>query len=139
MTDYGRGIKGGLFAGIIYALVYAVAFYLVGPTTTYLSASDWALLGVGLVLSAAIIGIVGSIIIGVVFATYYGSLPTKSSIVKGIIAGLIFWLIFGLGVSLVTGGFFLVESIVQAVFQVFLFGILLGFFWDMFGGKKKKK
>jgi MFS family permease len=138
MTDYGRGIKAGLLAGIIYALVYAVVFYVLGPTTTYLSASDWALLGVGLVTSAAIIGVVGSIIIGVVFATYYGRLPTKSSIVKGIIMGLIFWLVFGLVVSLLTGGFFLVQTIVQAVFQVFLFGILLGFFWDMFGGKKKK-
>ena len=61
----------------------------------------------------------------------------ESSIVKGIIMGLIFWLIFGLLLSFVLYGFLVEMFGLQFISEVFLFGILLGVFWDMFGGKKK--
>jgi len=138
MADFGRGIKAGMIAAIIESLIFAVVFFFLGETLTGWSASLWNSMGIVLVVGSVVYGIIGGIIIGIIFAALYERLPTKSSIVKAIIMGVIFWLIFGLLFGIMTEGFFLALEAVEAIFQVLVYGILLGFFWDMFGGKGKK-
>lgn len=137
MADYARGIKAGIIASVVYALTWSIVLFFTGATLLGLSAALWDLVAISYSVSTIIIGIIVGIIVGVIFAAVYDSLPSKSSIVKGIIAGLIYWLIIGLILGIATYGFAMLYLGLTLVFQVFLFGILLGLIWDMLSRKKK--
>jgi hypothetical protein len=136
MADYARGIKAGIIASVIYALTWSIILFFTGATLLGYSVALWDLSAISYSVSTIIIGIIGGIIVGVIFASLYESLPSKSWIVKGIIAGLIFWLIFGLILGIATYGFAVLYLSLTLVFQVFLFGILLGLIWNKLGKKK---
>ena len=138
MVDYMRGIKAGLPASIIHAIILnVIILYFIGPSIIGITPAELAQLGAGYWVNAIIGGIIEGIIIGVIFSALYDRLPGKTSIIKGIIMGLIFWVIFGLLLGVVLYGFFAPLYGLEFVTEVFFFGILLGVFWDMFGGMKK--
>jgi hypothetical protein len=136
VADYGRGIKAGIIGSMVYSLVWSIFFFFTGATLLGQPAALWDPFAVTYAASTIVSGIIGGIIVGAIFAALYDGLPTKNSIVKGINGGLIFWLIFSLILGFATYGFAVLYLGATLIFQVLLFGTLLGVSWDMFGGKK---
>ncbi|WXG43920.1 MAG: DUF6789 family protein [Promethearchaeati archaeon SRVP18_Atabeyarchaeia-1] len=136
MADYVLGIKAGILAGTVYAVVFG--FTLIAFGTTLLGKLGEAL---GLIDQAnvIIVGVTGGMLWGLGYADLYDNLPTESSIPKGIVMGLVFWLVFS--VALGYGYLSYAEGVayfaLEFVFQVLVFGVLLGLFWSVFGEEKK--
>jgi hypothetical protein len=152
MAELGRGVKAGIVAGIIYGIVVGIlqAIVTIGMWDTIISAYDQAVSGYGvtmtltqavllptLFISGIIGGIIGGIILGLIYAAIYNSLPGSTSVKKGIVLAIIFWLIFSVGLGYASLGvygttFFIIQNIVIGLIVSIFWGYLLGKFWDRF-------
>jgi hypothetical protein len=141
MADFGRGIKAGIVASIIYSLPYglvllAIPAIILGGTGSPFWESYGTIIMLVTVVSAIVGGIVFGVVWGVIYAAAYDSLPSSSPIIKGIILGIAYWLVTDVVFTLAFAG-----SIVYLVFSfilgALLFGSLLGLFWRVFGGPGK--
>ena len=152
MADFGRGIKAGLVTGVVYAAISAIfTFTLVGYQYLYTS-GFWD--AAGLVPLGG--SIVRGIIFGAVFATLYNFLPGTTSVVKGVVLSLFFWIVTVIEVIYTTlgwpwetngivdtgtyyGGMINLSSIslvLISIMSALVFGALTGFLWDRFRAKK---
>ncbi len=147
MTDYGRGAKAGVVAGIPYGIISGILYFLViqamapGYWTSMAAANVSMMIKASMIVMSIISGIIGGLIFGVIYAAVYDPLPGDSSVVKGIILSLLFWLILGVGlgysgisqISQVAGtgaaGAYLAVGLVSSL----IWGALVGKLWDSFG------
>ena len=141
MVDLNRGLKAGAVSGVIYGvagpiingLIYSFSWRYGSPFYLFLNAI-WGIIP----------GLILGIIIGLIFAATYKLIPGTTSMVKGIIISIFFWLIFSLLLQYIFsyGSFYLSESrqiiiMLDLILYVF-FGILLGVFWDKFEKLERK-
>jgi hypothetical protein len=135
LAEYYRGIKAGVVAGVIYAMIDSVVFFVLGPALLEVSSASWPAMMLLFLGSLTVGAVVGGVISGLIYATLYEELPTKSPTTKGIIVGAIFWVIFGVAMNVIylTALFFLIESF---VLKALVFGAMLSFFWKLFETKK---
>ncbi|WXG46503.1 MAG: hypothetical protein WED05_07590 [Candidatus Atabeyarchaeum deiterrae] len=155
MAEYKRGIEAGILAGLIEGIIAGILFYALyqflftdmiaaaqadavshgysGPALqAYMS--TWVGNASLIMLVIQFIGaVVWGVIIGSIYANAYKPVA-GGSIVKGIILGFIFWILVLIpSFSYVTA---ILYDIISMLLGVFLFGVLIGFFWDKLGGKK---
>lgn len=150
MVDYGRGVKAGAVAGIAHGIISGILTFLAiqmlfpGDWSAIFVPSQAAQISMGMIIatllgSSLVGGIIGGIIFGVIYAAVYDSLPGGSSINKGIVLSLGFWIIFGLVLGYGTvsammtasgaaAGAYLVVNLISAL----IWGALVGILWDRF-------
>lgn len=156
MSKLGNGAKAGAVAGVFYAIVGSV-FSIVGlivlKSEVLDNLSDYAstlsnLTGtqitgqslydsefyggpIGALLESVILGL----ILGLIFAYIYHRLPGKGGRPKGIVFGVILWLILGVGIGSLSIGaygisYYLVSYVVGGLAGALVFGFLLGTLFD---------
>lgn len=91
-------------------------------------------------IGAIFSGIIGGLIFGLIYAAIYNSLPGSSSVAKGIVLAIIFWLILSVGIGFVVSGIFgmtyyILNSIIIGLIGSIIWGYLLGKFWDKYSGQ----
>jgi len=152
LADFGRGIKAGVITGAIYL---AISLILVFTLADYQYALGfWDAAG----LATLPLGgqIVRGIIFGAIFATLYSSLPGKTSVEKGVVLSLFFWILTVIEVTYTNlswpwqtagildsatyyGGTINLSSVSLALISIMsalVFGVLTGFLWNRFRGKE---
>lgn len=137
MAEYDRGIKAGIVAGIVYAMIDSVIFFIMGPTLLGISPATWATTMLLFLGNLNVGAIVGGITTGLIYAALYEELPTASPTTKGIIVGIVFWFVFGLALNntYLAAIFFLIEGFeLKAIF----FGVMFSLFWKLLGTKETK-
>jgi hypothetical protein len=154
MTKWVRGAKTGLVSGLIYMAAlwililtaasihdFDLSEVVTGPISPYyfpvvsLEGFLWTAFGKGTIFG---------IICGLAFADWYEKLPGKSFLMKGVVLGVVLWIVFGV-IGRATGGkvlavlgdplFLFPTFLVGGLMIAILFGSLLGFFWDRFAPK----
>jgi len=102
LSDFGRGIKAGVVTGIVYTVIYIVVGVIFVHESLYLTnLLDAAGLTPvvspiypGFISSLGIVSnVVRGIIFGAVFAVLYNSLPGTTSIVKGVVLSTVLWIV----------------------------------------------
>jgi len=147
MAEYGRGAKAGAMAGVVAGIIEAIGNYALFSFTR--DAIKTALQGTALpagvtidqvvdialytVAIGAFVGsIIGGAILGIIFSAVYNKYMTgKSLAMRGIIFGIILWLI---GILLNTGSFsygstYVAASIILGLVSSLIYGYLLGHFF----------
>lgn len=154
MGRAGTGAKAGVVSGVVYGAVSAVSTYVSmvamkdqvmsaiekglppDPSITAEQVYEFVLL-FGAVFMV-IIGVVVGVILGAVYGWAYEKIPGGNSVYKGLIIGVIFWVIFdvllGIG-SLQYGSFYTTLNLVWSLVISLVFGALLGIFYNNFTPK----
>ncbi|MGQ9469908.1 MAG: DUF6789 family protein [Nitrososphaerales archaeon] len=144
-------IKAGVVSGAIYGIILAPFTYFtlilfkeefmsvfasLPPSITPEQAYNIVLL-IGPIL-VFIMGIILGLLSGIVYGWAYDKIPGRTSIIKGIVFGLILWLIFsviiGLG-NLQYGVTYYLYGLGEGLVSSLIFGLLLGFFYKRFTPK----
>jgi MFS family permease len=157
MADFKRGIKAGVIAGAIYAVVaLALTIVLDNPDILYSPLSS-VVTGFGVLSFGG--PIVRGIIFGAVFAALYNHLPGGSTILKGVVLSFFLWILTVVEVAYINvswplhfftipengsyyGGTIDLSSVSLALINVMsalLFGVLVGFLWNRFRGKESRE
>ncbi len=154
MADFVRGIKAGIVSGIIYGIISAILGLLIimvywqtlmGGLGVFFMGTDMMAVFMfmlpSLFIGAIVAGIIGGIIFGLIYAAIYNSLPGSTSVMKGIVLSLLFWIIFSLALgytSMTVYGmeYFAVNNVVIGLITSVIWGFLLGKFWDKFAPAK---
>ena len=144
MKDFGRGVKAGACAGIIYGIISPI-FLLISGGYNYLYSTPsgnflimiWVFSTLLTLLYSIIYGIICGIIFGLIYAAVYDKIPGTSSTVKGIILSLLFWLIFSFFIlwfvfSPIGRSTIFSNTIITSLLVYLVFGFLVGMFWDRF-------
>lgn len=153
MLEYGRGAKAGLVAGVVWGII--VAMLLATLLTTFksdvlssistvpnvnMTASQLYTITLEFgVVSSVLLGIIGGLILGVVFAFVYPLYMKSSSIrARGIVFGMVLWVI-DLAVNGGGGSGSGMEYFGISVAGYFVaslaYGYLLGYFFERFAPK----
>jgi hypothetical protein len=160
MADFGRGIKAGVAVAAIY-LVISVILAAIGLYASGLIYAAGLSISPGLMDSPFVIYsilayIIRGIVFGAVFAAMYNYLPTVTSIVKGLLLSLFFWILTVVQVIYTTLGWawpadgfsgsgtyysgnLSLSSVgltLAGIISALAFGALTGFLWDRFRGKE---
>lgn len=155
MADYKRGAKAGLIAGLVWGLIVAAllaglltafkADVLAGisqlPSNPMTPDQLYAItlyFGVGTSIG---LGILGGLILGMIFAVVYNAYLKSYSIrLRGLVFGIVLFLIdLGLngGGGTASGMDFFVISIAGYLVASLVYGYLLGYFFERFVPKSK--
>jgi len=150
------GAKSGLVAGIPYGIILAIASYFttVALKSTIIQAltkdlpsnspfTPEQLYSITLLIDPIIVtvaGIVGGLILGAIYGWVFPRLPGGRALVKGLIFGIILWVIVsvlaGLGNLQYSPGFYIAQVGVGLAASV-IFGWLLGYFYARFSRPKE--
>ena len=132
MAEYYYGIKAGVLAGVVYAMLDSFIFLIAGSILLGISLTTWNAVMLMFLTNFTVGAIFGGAVMGLAYAVLYENLPTKSPTTKGIIVGAIFWLIFGLALNTtyLTVVFYLVESF---ALKALVFGVMLSLFRTLLG------
>ncbi|HUW44317.1 MAG TPA: hypothetical protein VMW50_00840 [Dehalococcoidia bacterium] len=110
MADFGRGIKAGAAAGVVYLLI-AVMLELTGFSQQFLSLTIAAGLGIqpeSTELSIVILSIWSymfrGIVFGAILAALYNSLPGTTSVRKGVVLSAFLWIVASIEIIYATPG-----------------------------------
>lgn len=157
MTEWRRGAKAGAVSGLISGIIIGITF----ATWLAISASPeqfrmvaapeadpeaayliyWGLI-VGTIFSYSFFGPAVGTLLGLIFAATYMRLPAKTALIKGIVLGIAFWIVFfWILAPLALGGisYFTATNLFGSIpygALLGLYGTLLGFFWNRFAPKK---
>jgi len=151
MADYIRGIKAGVVAGVIFAIVSGVlgviqmyTYYSSSSTLSYPMGSFVSmsiLLAMMSIVTSIVWGIIGGLILGLIFAFLYDKLPGDSSLIKGVTLSILLWLIFSVGfgyvmMTITSSDFshYYELSMVFGIISYVILGVVLGVSWDKFKG-----
>jgi CBS domain containing-hemolysin-like protein len=147
MADYGRGAKAGAIAGVVTGIIEAIGTFALFSLTTdaIKTALQSTTLPAGVtidqlvtltqyiaVISVFIGSIIGGAILGIIFAAVYNKYMTSKSLpMRGIVFGIILWLI---GIVLNIGSFsygttYVAVSIIVGLVSSLIYGYLLGHFF----------
>lgn len=144
------GLKAGLVAGTVFGVILAVIgyftlIYMKDELISLISADPLKLdlvaeqiynmaLAVGLVMAFAG-GILGGLILGAVFGWGYEKIPGRKPVYKGLVFGVILWLVSGVLSSLFIARSLTIYTVTNMAINFSLatiFGILVGFFYRRF-------
>ena len=151
MGEYGTGAKSGLVAGLVYGIISGI-IAAVGITLakseiiatlnkyianypTLVSAgitanSLYSAILILLPVISIIVGLIGGAILGLIFAWAVGKLPGRNDKVKGIIFGMILWILFdvlfGLGSITEYGSLYYIVDIAGGFVGALAFGYVIG-------------
>lgn len=154
MGKAGTGAKAGVVSGVVYGAISAVSTYVTMtmmkeqimlimeealppdlPITAEQLYNMTVLLGAIMVV---ILGVVVGVILGAVYGWAYEKIPGRKSIYKGLIFGVILWIIFnvllGLG-NLQYGTIYFISNLAWGLVVSLIFGALLGVFYNKFTPK----
>ena len=153
-----RGIKSGMAAGIISAVLVGIIMILLMNSVFSEDFNNWLnelnkqiseqsqghfkmspeLFFVFMIGGGLISGIISGLIIGIIYAALYNKIFGKNSIEKGIILSLTIFIILQM-FSLILATLspqpketFFMPEISFSLFEAFVKGYLLGYFWDKF-------
>jgi len=148
MAEFRTGAMVGGVAGIIYGALFGVsglaimlAFgakleQLIGPSVAGL---DTVALILIFIISGIIVGVAVGAIFGVAYAALYRVLPGNTSLQKGAIFSIIFWLtglVFSRNTFRILGETTIVTILViHGLITALIWGVLVGAFWDKFSWK----
>jgi len=147
----GTGAKAGVVSGAVYGVISAVTMYVmvlsmkeevisvIGeslPQDFPITAEQLFEFTLILVpIFAILFGLVVGVILGVIYGWGYEKIPGGNAVYKGLIIGVIFWIIFfvllGLG-NLQYGAPYFMVSLAWNLVISLVFGALLGVFYDKF-------
>ncbi len=151
MGDTRTGVKAGLVAGIIYGVVLGILSYITVtaekaqivaaiasklPADSPFTANQ--LYGIVVLLTpgiAAIGGILGGLIVGAIYGRLFDRIPGKTSLIKGVLVGMVLWIILSVLTDLDNlqyGVSVYLEDVAVGLFSAMLFGVLLGYFFGRF-------
>ena len=152
MGNAGNGAKAGLVAGIAYGLVLGIISYftLLSIKSTVLadiakslpsstSFTPDQIFDIAVVIApvvVVIVGIIGGLILGAIYGKLLERIPGGSPIRKGVMFGLVLWLLasvlLGLGNLSRYGAEYYLSNVVTGLVGALLFGVLLGYFYARF-------
>ena len=155
MGRLGTGAKAGLVSGVVYGAMSAVFAYISSPMIKeqMMVVIEETLLPDSLVTAeqiyefalifgavfAVIVGVVAGVILGAVYGWGYEKVPGGNSIYKGLVLGIILWIIIDvlLGIGNVQYDItYFVLSLAWSLIIALVFGALLGVFYDKFTPKE---
>jgi hypothetical protein len=145
------GAKAGVIAGILYGIVLAVLSYvtlvidksqIISALTKSLPANSpftaEQLYGIALELgpiTAAGEGLIGGLIVGAIYGRVFERIPGKTSVIKGVLVGVVLWSfigVFGSVGNLQYGAGIYLRGVGVDLLSALLFGVLLGYFFGRF-------
>jgi hypothetical protein len=160
IADFKRGIIAGIITGIIYVTISAI-LAAIDPEFLYITdiyaagLTPFMLAVDSFVVTALFNHVVRGIIFGAVFAALYSFVPRGSSIAKGMVLSLFFWVVTVIDViyrtpgwptdETVTGGIYYYGGTISlssltlalaGIISALVFGTLTGLLWDRLRGKK---
>jgi len=153
MFDYNRGAKAGGIAGIIIGAIGAILSFAIVilfkdsfPEISRINIDTTGYMVAFMVFcwDRIIWGIVSGGIFGIIYAAVYNKLPGSSSLKKGIVFAIIYWIIIGIIVCfLLTSSQenmyeFYVQSVGLGLVTSLIWGALTGKLWDRYGGGEKQ-
>ncbi len=155
MGRVGTGAKAGTVSGVVYGAISAVFAYVsllmikeqmmafieesLPPNSLVTAEQIYAFLLIFGAVFTVIIGVVTGVILGVVYGWAYEKIPGGNSIHKGLIFGIVLWVIFDvlLGIGNVQYGItYLALNLAWGLVIALIFGVLLGVFYDKFTPKE---
>jgi len=151
----GTGAKAGVVSGIVYGAISAVFAYIsspmikeqmmavieetLPPNSLVTTEQIYEFLLIFGAVVTVIVGVVTGVILGVVYGWGYEKFPGGNSIYKGLVFGIILWVIvdvlLGLG-NLQYGTTYFALSLAWGLVIALIFGALLGVFYDKFTPKE---
>lgn len=147
MAELARGAKAGIVSGVIYGALNGLFVKLVAISVLFPSAFAEHF-GQGLLITwfggGVIFGVIGGVIFGLILAAGYTRLSGRTSVIKGVILSIPFWVVMGIYDDVMqtvdVAGWDAVMPVVAIPLVLglavsILWGVLLGFFWDRFGTK----
>jgi len=157
MGNTGNGAKAGLVAGIAYGVILAIISYITLqsikstviaeiatklPANTSLTAEQvFNIAEVVAPVFVIIAGIIGGLILGAIYGKLLERIPGGSAVMKGIVFGLILWLIAsvlgGLGDLSSYGLEYYLTNVGTGFVGALVFGYLLGYFYGRFNRPKE--
>jgi uncharacterized membrane protein YeaQ/YmgE (transglycosylase-associated protein family) len=160
MGSSGNGAKAGLIAGIAYGVVLAVVAYaaLVANKSTVISSITSSLskssstvnitpeqvYNIALIVApvfVVILGLVGGLILGAIYGRFVEKIPGGTTLMKGVIFGIILWLLVsvlgGVGDLGSYGAGYYLTNIAAGLVGALIFGVLLGTFYGRFSKPKE--
>jgi uncharacterized membrane protein YagU involved in acid resistance len=137
MFNLRNGVMAGFFATLVISMLMMVKTASGQFPELHVIRTLSDMMGVNLVIGAGIHMLIGSVVWGIAFAMLAGRLPGRSYLVKGIVFGVLAWLMMmSIFMPLAGAGFFAVErgTIVVPVMTLIyhlVFGAVLG---TVYGG-----
>ena len=151
MGEYGTGAKSGLVAGLVYGIISGIIAVIglslakteiiatlnkyIANYPTLVSAgitanSLYSLIIIIAPVGSVIVGLIGGAILGLIFAWAVGKLPGRNDKVKGLIFGMILWILvdvlFGLGSITEYGSLYYIVDIAGGFVGALAFGYVIG-------------
>lgn len=152
MGSAGNGAKAGVVAGIAYGLILAVTTYLTLesiksnvlaaitqqlPSGTQFTPDQ--IFNIALVVApivVVIVGVLGGVILGAIYGKVIERIPGGSTVIKGVIFGVVLWLLAsvlgGLGNYGQYGAEYYLAQLGAGLAGALVFGVLLGYFYGRF-------
>ncbi len=155
MGRIGTGAKAGLVSGVVYGAISSITTYIMVlfakeeiisaireslPQDFPITAEQ--LFEFALIFSpifVVIVGVVAGVILGVIYAWGYEKVPGGNSIFKGLVFGIILWVIIDVLLRLGNiqyGTTYFALSLAWSLVIALIFGALLGIFYDKFTPKE---
>jgi uncharacterized membrane protein YeaQ/YmgE (transglycosylase-associated protein family) len=153
MAEYIRGLKAGIISGLIIGIVNAIVaafiYWFMLESISGEMSEGWIKVGfytLSLLIPGKIIfGIIGSVIFGLIFATFYNKLPGSKPIVNAILIAIIYWLTFSVLIGhfskeyyLAAYGITYIADVIIGFIMYLFWGFLLVIFWNKYSKKQKK-
>ena len=152
MAEYVRGFKAGIISGLIFGIINAtlaalIYWFMLDSMPGEMSEG---IIKAGLytisymIPGKIILGIIGSIIFGLIFAAFYDKLPGSKPIINGILLAIIYWLIFSVYIGHFNKTYYLglygigyIDDVIIGFIMYLFWGFLLVSFWNKYSEKQK--
>ncbi|MFU8877704.1 MAG: DUF6789 family protein [Wenzhouxiangellaceae bacterium] len=143
MNNNVRGIIAGLIATIVLSLLMIVKGMMGVMPELNVIAMLAGQMGGNMMMGWVAHFMIGAVAYGLAFANLQGVLPGGSALVKGIVLGIIGWLVMMVALMPMMGaGLFamnmgMMATVATLVLHI-IFGLVLGLAWSMIGAKQDK-
>lgn len=137
------GAKSGVFAAIITSGVGVISSLIINSLIYGIQIPTFMYLY--MTLNIFISYIIFGLLAGVIFSVIYKYLPRQSAVVKSVIMNIVIWVIvnlyniFFLLSKDFVGISFIMINVTQGLITSIIFGYLLGFFWMKFSREKEQE
>ncbi len=129
MAEFLRGARAGAVSQVISGIISIIlSLFILQVTSSEFQAT--IVVYAASIITASIYGLIGGIILGLIFAAVYNYLPGDNSIIKGIIFSLVFWIFWTVLNPSTTQAIPLGAILFIGIISSTIGGILLGKLWD---------
>ncbi len=158
MGSAGNGAKAGLVAGIVYGVILAIVSYftlvadkstIIADITKSMPASEttftpdqiYSIALVAAPIVVVVLGVLGGLVLGAIYGKVFERVPGMTSLVKGIIFGVVLWLLISvlgdLGDYGTYGALYYLSEVGTGLVGALIFGAVLGYFYSRFNRTKE--